>query len=231
MNWINAQKRLGVVADNKPGTQTITALLTYVLNKAPNADIVKGFVQNISVFTTPQRLADFIGQTCHESINYTDFTENLNYSATSALKTWPSHFNTALANWADRNPERIAEVAYGIKSKTGHGRMGNTQAGDGYKYRGRGPLQITGKTNYQIYGKAVGADLVNHPELAERPDIGIAIAIAYYNTNGVWKAIDENDPLGARKIVNMGNRNAKGQPLGYTHVNDIRNKVLSLFRP
>lgn len=230
INWKALQTKLGVAADGKPGPVTFGALLRYVFNKDIDPAVARGLAQSTDYFITPQRLADFIGQTGHESANYTRFTENLNYAGTAALKTWPSHFNKALADWANRNPERIAEVAYGVKSRQGKGRMGNTQPGEGWRYRGRGPLQLTGKDNYRLYGSLLSLDLLANPDLAADPTNGIKIAVQYYSRNGIWKAIDENDLLGARKIVNMGNRKATGQPLGYTHVNDIRNKVLSLFR-
>ena len=141
------QSKLGLVADGVLGPKTFSAIASYAVGRPVSFNFTSAY------FTTPDRLADFIGQTGHETGNYTRFNENLNYSAAQALNTWPAHFNNALAQWADRNPERIAEVAYGIKSRQGKGRMGNTQPGDGWKYRGRGALQLTGKANYAAYSK------------------------------------------------------------------------------
>lgn len=224
MNIEPVQRKLGIVADGIAGPQTFNAIASYAVGRPLNFHF---WDKNLN---TPERLADFIAQTAHETGLYKTFEENLNYSAANALKVWPRHFNDALAKWANRNPQRIAEVAYGVKSRTGKGRMGNTLEGDGWKYRGRGALQLTGKDNYREFGKLLGLDLVNNPDLASDPDISLKIAIQFYLRTGVFKAIDEGDFLGARKIVNMGSRTAKGSPLGYPHTTDIRNKVLSLFR-
>lgn len=231
INWKTAQRKLGITVDGLPGPQTVGTLLTYVMGRSVPKEVSAGILLSLRHLTTPQRLADFIAQTAHESANYTRFVENLNYSGDQALRSWPLHFTKASAARAHRNPQLIAEIAYGTMSRQGKGRMGNTKPGDGWKYRGRGAIQLTGKNNYSLYGRLIGRDLVANPDLAADPTIGMQIAIQFYLQNGVFRAIDENDPLGARKIVNMGNRNAKGSPNGYSHVNAIRAKVLSLFAP
>lgn len=211
------QIKLNLTPDGILGPKTLSAIASYAVGRPVFFDVTSPYL------STPERIADFIGQTAHESANYTTFVENLNYSGTAALKTWPTHFNKALADWANRNPERIAEVAYGVRSRQGKGRMGNTQAGDGWKYRGRGILQLTGKANYAAYGKILGIDLVTAPEKASDPSVGLKIALAYYTQNNIWAKIDKGDNLGARRAVNGGT-------IGFAHVDDIRKKVLSLFK-
>jgi len=94
--------------------------------------------------------------------------ENLNYSAAQIMKTWGGRVSPSLAG----NPEALANAAYG-------GRMGNDQPGDGWKYRGRGLIQLTGKAQYKRYGDMIGKDLVGNPELAGDPTVAIQIAAAY----------------------------------------------------
>jgi putative chitinase len=117
------------------------------------------FTFNKYEIVTPIRQAHFIGQCAHESNWFRHITENLNYSANGLMAIWGSRFPTlAIANQYARNPEKIANKVYS-------GRMGNTEDGDGWKYRGRGVIQLTGKDNYIRCGDALGIDLVSFPEL------------------------------------------------------------------
>lgn len=117
---------------------------------------------------------DFLGQVLHESAGLTQFSENLNYSADRLCKVWPSRFHTlADARPYERNPEALANRVYG-------GRMGNTEPGDGWRYRGRGPIQLTGKDNYRAVGDLMGQDLVGLPELMEQPRYALEAAIAWW---------------------------------------------------
>ena len=92
---------------------------------------------------TPKRLAAFLAQTAHESAGFTAVRENLNYSAQGLMKTWPARFNQTTAAAYARQPEKIANKVYA-------NRMGNGDeaSGDGWRYRGRGLIQFTGKANY-----------------------------------------------------------------------------------
>lgn len=127
---------------------------------------------------TPRRQAHFLAQVGHESGGFRTLTENLNYSAEGLLKTWPSRFNPTTAAAMARKPEQIANYVYG-------GRMGNTAAGDGWNYRGRGLIQLTGKSNYREAGNALGLDLINHPELLERPEGAALSAAWFWSKNGL----------------------------------------------
>jgi len=127
---------------------------------------------------TPNRWACFIGQCAHESAGFTVFEENLYYSYTALMKVWPSRFpNAASAKPYHRKPEAIANKVYG-------GRMGNDTKGDGYLYRGRGPIQLTGKDNYIKAGTAIRLNLVEQPSLvSEDPVYGIMVAAWFFSTN------------------------------------------------
>lgn len=125
-----------------------------------------------------KRVAAFIAQVGHESGHLTRLVENLNYSADGLVKTWPSRFDAGLASVAARKPEQIANIAYG-------NRMGNTATGDGWKYRGRGLIQITGKNNYRECDEALALDLIAQPELLERPQHACMSAAWFWATCGL----------------------------------------------
>jgi putative chitinase len=119
-------------------------------------------------------LDDFLGQILHESGLLTTFTENLNYSAERLCVVWPGRFPTlADARPYAHNPEALANRVYG-------GRLGNTDPGDGWRYRGRSPIQLTGKANYAHVGDLMGQDLVNMPELLEQPRFALEACIYWW---------------------------------------------------
>ncbi len=113
---------------------------------------------------TPTRLSHFLGQCAHESGNFKFTTENLNYSTKGLLTTFPKYFKQqGLAEAYARNPERIASRVYAD-------RMGNGSEGtaDGWRFRGRGYIQLTGKTNYTLFDNFVKEDIVNQPDLVAK---------------------------------------------------------------
>lgn len=147
---------------------------------------------------TPQRIACFIGQCQHESGNFTLLQENLNYSADALMRVWPSRFPTREeANKFHRNPEKIANKVYG-------GRMGNTEDGDGWKYRGRGIKQLTGKENYRNCGNGIGVDLVNDPDLLLEPEYACLSAGWYWNKHNLNALADKEDYELLTKRINGG---------------------------
>lgn len=122
-----------------------------------------------------RRRASLIGQCAHESARFKTRFENLNYSAAGLWKIFRRHFaSPAETNAFARQPEKIANRVY--RNRMGNG---NTASGDGWRYRGRGYLQLTGKDNYKRYGAAIGEDLVNNPDSAADPDVCWLIAAEY----------------------------------------------------
>jgi putative chitinase len=115
-------------------------------------------IQERFSINTDLRIAHFFAQTAHESANFTTTKENLNYSASRLLKVFPRHFNKDTAKLYARDYIAIANKVYA-------NRMGNTEIGDGWKYRGRGYIQLTGKDNYAELDKLVPEDLLENPEL------------------------------------------------------------------
>jgi putative chitinase len=141
-------------------------------------------------------LDDFLGQVLHESAHLTHLSENLNYSAERLMVVWPHRFPTLeMAKQFEHKPELLANMIYG-------GRMGNVNAGDGWKYRGRSPIQITGHDNYAHVGDLMGQDLVNMPELLEQPRFALEACVLW------WEASIPDDILGdpekVTKRVNGG---------------------------
>lgn len=124
-----------------------------VLNQIP--DTISKFEIN-----TPLRLAHFLAQCAHESSGFKVTTENLNYSAEGLKKVFPKYFPQTLSESYARQPEKIASRVYG-------GRMGNGDEStkEGYKFRGRGYIQLTGKDNYIAFGKIIKEDLTLKPDL------------------------------------------------------------------
>jgi putative chitinase len=146
----------------------------------------------------PQRLAHFLAQVCHETGGLTILVENLNYGAQRLLQVWPSRFKTlAAAALYAHTPRALANKVYG-------GRMGNVEPDDGWKYIGRGLLQITGRDHYRQVGVALGIPLEAQPSLAISPDHSLAIALETWRASGCDGAADADDIVGVTRRINGG---------------------------
>jgi putative chitinase len=149
---------------------------------------------------TPIRQAAFIGQCAHESANFTRLEENLNYRPESLMRVWPSRFpDLPTAMKYAHNQEAIANKVYG-------GRMGNgaEESGDGWKYHGRGLIQLTGKENYERCGEALGVDLINQPGLLAQPYHAVMSAGWFWNKKGLNGLADSGDYETMTKRINGG---------------------------
>jgi putative chitinase len=149
---------------------------------------------------TPQRQACFLGQCSHESAGFTALIESLNYSAEGLTKVWPKRFPSLdVAQPYHRNPEKIANKVYAD-------RMGNGDeaSGEGFKYRGRGLIQLTGKDNYEACGEALGADLVNDPDQVSSPKYAALSAGWFWDKNKLNQYADSNDMTTLTKRINGG---------------------------
>ena len=134
--------------------------------------------------TNPLRLAHFLSQCGHESAGFKAIQENLNYSADGLKKIFPKYFPGNLAEGYARNPEKIASKVYG-------GRMGNGDetTKEGFKFRGRGYIQLTGKDNYTRFGKFIGEDTVANPDLVATK-YPLASAAFFFDSNKLWEICD-----------------------------------------
>jgi len=144
--------------------------------------------------------ASLLAQLHHESNGFRRLEENLNYSADRLMQVFPKYYkNPKDAEEDAGNPQKIAMRVYGKRSD-----LGNSSAEDGWKYRGRGYIQLTGKSNYEQFGKLIGMDLVNNPSLAAHPKIAAKIAVAYYKSRVIDKGIQGEDVKGVTKAIQGG---------------------------
>jgi putative chitinase len=151
----------------------------------------------------PLKLSHFLSQCAHESGNFKFLNENLNYSADGLRKIFPKYFPTIeVANKYARQPEKIANKVYG-------GRMGNGDeaSGDGYRFRGRGFIQLTGKDNYAAFDKFVDDDIMANPDLVSTK-YPLTSAAFFFHKNKLWDICDKGHGddivLAVTKRVNGG---------------------------
>jgi putative chitinase len=135
--------------------------------------------------TTNLRLAHFLAQCGHESGGFKAVTENLNYSADGLVKIFGKYFNSTTAAGYARNPEKIASKVYG--NRMGNG---NEASKEGFKFRGRGYIQLTGKENYTKFGKFIGEDITSNPDLVATK-YPLASAAFFFNSNKLWAICDK----------------------------------------
>lgn len=188
----------------------------------PNNDYISDWVISMNehlpsygINETPERLAAFISQCSHESAEFTRLIENLNYRWESLRRVFPKYFNEDLAKKYAHNQKAIANRVYA-------NRMGNgpESSGDGWKFRGRGILQITGKNNYSRFAEYVGLDLEEVPDFLETFDGAIISACWYWDRNNLNKYSDEGDLEGLTKAINGG----------YNGLSDRIQKYNKIFR-
>ena len=148
-----------------------------------------------------QDLIDFTAEISEETGGLIALEENLNYSAQRLMQVWPTRFpSLGTAQLYAGSPEKLADRVYG-------GRMGNTEAGDGYMFRGRGAIQLTGRTWYDRVGNETGLDLLNHPELVLAPENLLPCAAAFWKLDGVSALAVAGDFNGEVKRINGGYTN------------------------
>lgn len=149
---------------------------------------------------TPNQQAAFIGQCGHECGHFRILEENLNYRAATLMKLWPKRFPTLeIANQYAGNPKKIANMVYA-------NRMGNRDeaSGDGYRFRGRGCIQLTGHSNYYHAGKALGVDFVMEPDLVATPKYAAMTAWWFWSTHGCNEIAESADWVKLTKKINGG---------------------------
>jgi len=148
---------------------------------------------------TVPRVAAFLAQTAHESGGYRALTENLNYRAETLSKVWPSKFPPDVAQQYAHNPEAIANRAYA-------NRMGNgpEESGDGFRYCGRGLIQLTGKANYTAFAQSIDTPVEEIPEFLGTFEGAIQSACWFWENNNLNAVADAGDLVHMTKIINGG---------------------------
>lgn len=156
--------------------------------------------QIYDILDTEHRLTMWTATIVHESNQLRDLEENLSYSAQRIVEIWPARFpGIAAARPFSRNPERLANRAYA-------NRMGNgpEESGEGWRYRGRGLIQITGRAMYERCGQGLAQPLLEQPDLLLQPDLAALSAGWYWTANGCQALADADDMRGVTRIVNGG---------------------------
>jgi len=168
MSLVELQKKIGVTADGAFGPGTLKAAMAYYK-------------------LTPRRAAHFFAQCAHESGNYKTFSENLNYGAKGLRNIFGKYFPTdGMARAYERQPQKIANRVYA--NRMGNG---NEASGDGWKYRGRGALQLTGKSNYQAFANYIGRpDVMTNPDLVAG-ELCFESALWFFDKNKLWSICDQ----------------------------------------
>jgi putative chitinase len=185
MSLKSLQAKIGVAADGAFGPGTLKAAMAYYK-------------------MTPERAAHFFAQTAHESGNFKAFSENLNYGAAGLTGIFKKYFpTTEKALLYERKPEKIANLVYA--SRMGNG---DEASGDGFKFRGRGALQLTGKDNYKVF-----SEYLKKPEIMTNPDLvatefAFESAIFFFDRNKLWdicdKGVNKDTILALTKRINGG---------------------------
>ena len=166
--------------------------------------------------STPQRVAAFLAQTAHESGGYTALHENLNYTAQSLCRVWPSHFNESIANDYAHNPEKIANRAYA-------GRMGNGDeaSGDGWNFCGRGLLQVTGRNNYQAFADSLQMNVNDVPAFLQTFEGAVQSACWFWENNNLNQYADNGDFVTMTKKINGGTLGLDDRTARYQHAMQV----------
>ena len=178
--------KLGILLKEDVLIQPINSLNYQKLSGIIPTTVLLEIPETASKFniTTNLRLAHFLAQCAHESGNFRLTNENLNYSPEGLRKTFGKYFPGNLSETYARQPEKIASRVYG-------GRMGNGDEStkDGWKYRGRGYIQLTGKENYRNFSRFIGEDCVANPDLVSLK-YPLASAAFFFNSNNLWSICD-----------------------------------------
>jgi putative chitinase len=176
---------------------------------------------NLDTFeiNTIERVAAFMAQTAHESGNYKITHENLNYSAQGLVNTWPSRFTLEIARQYERQPEKIANHVYANRNGNG-----DEASGDGWKYKGRGIIQITGRENYHICSHALFSDdgLVIQPDLLEtNQDYSVKAACWFWTSKKLNALADVSDIKEITHRINGGYNGLDDRVARYNAALDI----------
>jgi putative chitinase len=197
------QEQLGACIGNNPYLDHWTDALNKIL---PDYGI-----------DTPQRVAAFVAQAAHESGNFTALHENLNYRAVTLRKVFPKYFPTdEMAAQYAQQPERIANRVYA-------NRMGNgpEESGDGFRYCGRGLIQLTGQQNYQSFADSIETPLEQIPDFLQTFEGAVQSACWFWENNNLNQYADTDDILTMTKRINGGTIGLEDRKKHYEHAKHV----------
>lgn len=228
------QSKNGLIADGIAGKLTLGKMgieLPTIKKESLKLDKLVGYVpQNVIDeiglisekfnIITNLRLAHFLSQCSHESANFKLVVENLNYSKEGLIRIFGGYFAGNLAESYAHQPEKIASRVYGS-------RMGNGDevSKEGWKFRGRGYIQLTGKQNYEIFSKFIGEDCVENPDLVSTK-YPVSSAAFFFNNVGLWSICDEG---ATDDVVTKVTRRVNGGTNGLSHRLQEFKKFISLL--
>ncbi|CAB4241828.1 COG3179 Predicted chitinase [uncultured Caudovirales phage] len=168
---------------------------------------------------TPNRMAMFLAQTAHESGNFSAVEENLHYKAKALMAFWPKRFQ-GVAEQYQMNPEKIANRAY--CDRMGNG---NEASGEGWAYRGRGLIQLTGKDNYRHCGDALGIDLLSDPDQVSHNPVAVLSAGWFWNTRKLNAISDTGNVEHVTKLINGGTIGLAERTAHFNHIVQVLQSV------
>jgi len=195
--------------------QLVTAYDKFRLTPAqaqPWVEPMNGAMARFGI-ATPQRQAAFLGQVGWESAGLTQLAENLNYSAELLLQIFPKYFTADEARTFARKPVAIANRVY--SSRYGNG---NEASGDGWKYRGRGLIQVTFRGNYRACGTGLGVELESNPDALLIPHHAAFSAAWYFQSHGCNQLADAGDIVGITRKINGGSNGLEQRTALYRHI-------------
>jgi putative chitinase len=174
-------------------------------------DALSRILPDYEINTIP-RVAAFLAQCAHESANFTALKENLNYTAASLTRVWPSRFPPDIAEKYAHNQEMIANRAY-------CDRMGNgsESSGDGWRYAGKGLIQLTGKDNYTLFAESIETPVEQLPEYLGTFEGAVQSACWFWETNNLNQYADSGDILNMTKRINGGTLGLEERTQNYQH--------------
>lgn len=185
--------------------QQITVLLPSNRKAASWCDPLNTMLPKHGITTVP-RVAAFISQCAHESTDFTALEENLNYSAETLLRVFPRYFGLGKADPARfaRNPEALANYVYMDENRSAKGKLGNVIPGDGWKFRGRGLKQVTGRSNYTAFGRAFGMTPDEAVAYLGTKEGALASALWFWDTRNLNEIADVQDVIRMTMAINGG---------------------------
>jgi putative chitinase len=202
----NLQAKCGCIPDGSFGPNTARGIMKYY-------DM------------SPERAAHFLGQVVIESMNFQAVEENLNYSVDSIMRVFGRYFDSHVeAKPYSRNPRALANYVYMDKNRTSKSKLGNVNPGDGYAFRGRGFIQVTGRANVEKFAKDKGL-----PEVVDNPDIiateyPMESALWYFDrTRGLWKLCDGKVTKQSCKDIT---KKVNG---GYNHLHERTEETFKIY--